>query len=81
MANMTLTFPDAVAPRIVEALSARGGWTPEVGAATGQTQNQAAKAVVVDFIKTVSKHYEAEKDAAVAREQALTKAEADFTVT
>ena len=81
MANMTISFPDAVAPRIVEALSARGGWTPEVGQQTGQTQNQAAKAVVVDFIKTVSRHYEAEKDAAAARDQALTKADADFAIT
>jgi hypothetical protein len=67
MAEMKITMPDAHAQRFIEALAARQGWTPE---AQG-TQGKWAKENVMDYMTTVTKHYEAERDAAAARKAAL----------
>lgn len=74
MATMTITIPDAVAPRVLDALADRGGWDG--------TGNKAAfaKGVVIDYIMSVTRNREAEKDAATARDAAMAKATRDIAL-
>jgi regulator of protease activity HflC (stomatin/prohibitin superfamily) len=77
MANLTITIPDAVAPRVTEALAARQGWTAD----SGKTQAQAAKQAVIEFIHAITRSYEADRDAQAARDAAQASADADITLT
>lgn len=72
MATLTITIPDAVVPRVQTALCAYGQ-RPTVNAAN-------AKAVVVDFIKTVTRNYEADTAAAASRDEAQQQADADIVL-
>jgi hypothetical protein len=76
MATMTITMPDAHANRVIEALAHRHGWT----SASTEPQGKAAKDEVIDFMETVTKHYEAERAGNEAKQEALAQAEADIVL-
>lgn len=73
MATLTITIPDAVVPRVQTALCAYGQ-RPIVNTAN-------AKSVVVDFIKTVTRNYEADTAAATSRALAQEKADSEIDLT
>jgi hypothetical protein len=76
MTDMKISMPDAHAARFIEALAARQGWTPD----SGEPQGKWAKANVMDYMTTVTKHYEAERDANAARKAALDASEKDLVL-
>lgn len=47
MAQITITIPDPVAQRVLDAMAVRYGWTPE----SGFTKAQFAKKVLTDLLK------------------------------
>jgi hypothetical protein len=69
MATITLTIPDAVMPRVLDGLVP---FEPPAG----MTQAQAAKALIIDFIKQAVR--DTEKRAAIAAAQQI---QADVEVT
>jgi len=72
MATLTITIPDAIAPDVYAALSKR---------ASLPASPQNAKAVVIDFIKTVYRHDKGEAAGNTARAAALAQADADAVLT
>lgn len=76
MATITLTFPDGVQTRVVDALCDRGGWNQNLG-----PRGAFAKGVVIDWVHTVVKHYEGEQAATTARSTAESNAESQITIT
>jgi len=72
MATLTITIPDAVATRVYTALCVRGSLP--VNAAN-------AKTVVIDYIKTVTKHYEGEAAGNTAKATALATADTEIALT
>lgn len=54
MASINITIPDAVAPRVLDAMAARYGWTTE----SGMTKAQFAKDVIVRLLKETVKMHE-----------------------
>lgn len=88
MAVIQLTIPDAAMPRVIDALCARGDYDGSRAAFLdanpgGQfpTRAQFAKSMLADFVRTVTKHFEAEAAAEAARKTAAAKAESEVTVT
>lgn len=56
MAQITITIPDAVAGRVVDAMAARYGWTTE----TGLNKTQFAKRIIVNLLKETVKMHESD---------------------
>jgi hypothetical protein len=53
MANITITIPDAVVNRVLDAVASRYNWTADLG-----TKAQFAKAVLIRLLKDSVKQYE-----------------------
>ena len=83
MANMNITIPDAIMPDVIEALAARGGYdslrVPE--GETKPTKQAFAKAQVIDYIKTVTRHWKAEQAAKEAADAAYADIDAGLDIT
>ena len=79
MATITLTFPDAVQPRVVDALCAEGGYDqlPEPKPARGAF----ARSRVIRFVRETVRNYEASLAIETAREAAVARADAEVTIT
>lgn len=54
MAQLTLNIPDAMMPRVIDALAARGHWTDM----TGTPKPAYAKQVLADWLKEETMRYE-----------------------
>lgn len=54
MAQITLNIPDAMMPRVIDALAARGHWTDT----TGPPKGAYAKQVLADWLKEETMRYE-----------------------
>lgn len=54
MASINITIPDAVVPRVLDAVASRYNWTPE----SGLTKAQFAKDVIVKWLKETVKMHE-----------------------
>lgn len=54
MASITITIPDAVAPRVLDAVASRYGWAPDLGV----TKAQFAKSILVNLLKESVKLHE-----------------------
>lgn len=88
MAAIQLTIPGAAMPRVIDALCARGDYDGQKQAflesnPDGQfpTRPQFAKAMIAEYVRTVTKHYEADQAAETARKSAQTKADAEVIIT
>lgn len=68
MANITLTIPDDKVQRILDAFAAEFGWTTE----SGVTKAQFTKAQVIEYIKQVTRNFEANVAANTARQSVNT---------
>jgi hypothetical protein len=77
MATITLNVPDAVLPRVVEALCVYGQRPDDSPEARGVF----AKGVVVAFVRHVTMAHEAQQAAESARAAAEARAAADVTIT
>lgn len=81
MAQISLTIPDAVMPRVVDALCAQSGdegpWTAE----SGLTRGQWAKREVVRYVRRVVIDYEARLARDEAGATAAAQADADMQIT
>lgn len=75
MATITITIPNPVASRVTDALANRGGWD-----GTGD-KAAFAKQVVIDYVMSVTRNYEADRDAALAKQAAATKATSEIVIT
>ncbi len=65
MANITITIPDDKVQLILDAFAGEFGWTSE----SGQTKAQFTKAQVIEYLKQVTRNYEANLTAGQARAQ------------
>lgn len=65
MADITVTVPDAVLPRVVDALAVAGGWVQGQG-----TKRAAAQQALVTFIRQTVRNVEEQVELAVAEEEA-----------
>lgn len=83
MAQITVTIPDAVLPRVLAAFAASYGYqaTMPGGAPNPQTQAQFAKQKLADYVKAVVTAYEASQAAEGARTSAVNTANTDIAVT
>lgn len=54
MASISLDYPDAQQARILNAMAAAGGWTPELGIAKGPF----VKRMIADYVKRTVVHQE-----------------------
>lgn len=75
MATMSINIPNTIAPRVLDALCDRGGWD-----GTGD-KAAFAKSVVLDYIVSVTRNFEADDEAKRAREVAATKATNEIVLT
>lgn len=66
MATITLTFPDAAQPRIVDALCGLYGWTSE----SGLTRGQFSKQCTIDWLRHEVMRWE-EQQRRIAMEAAV----------
>lgn len=76
MANLTVTIPDTVAQRALDAVCSTYGYD----SATDGTKLQFAKSVVADFVKDVVRAYEANQAAEACRAAAIAKADSEVSV-
>ena len=67
MATISLTIPDAALPRVVDALCARGHWTPE----TPGTRGAFAKAELARWLREEVREYERAEALAALQAPAL----------
>jgi hypothetical protein len=83
VATINLNIPDAIMPDVIDALADRGGYdtltVPE--GQTKPTKQAFAKHQIIDFVKTVTRHYKAEQDAKVARDTAYEDIDAKLDIT
>lgn len=77
MAQITVTIPDAVLPRVLDAFAVRYGWN----AAGGQTKAQFAKAKLIDFTRDVVRLHETATAAETARSAASAGVDTDIVLT
>jgi hypothetical protein len=76
MASISITIPDAVLSRVLDAFAARYGWE----SAGGQTKAQFAKSRVIEFIRDVVRAHEATAVAEAARVAAVAAVNADIVL-
>jgi hypothetical protein len=50
--NITITIPDEIAPRVLDALADRHGYTGKDEAGQAQTKGQFAKVQITDWLKS-----------------------------
>lgn len=77
MASITVTVPDAVAPRVLDAVAATHGWD----ANTGITKAQFAKKWLADQLKDTVRNYEIGQAQATARATAEATVDTDIVLT
>jgi hypothetical protein len=77
MATITLTIPDAVLPRVVDALCSYGDRAEDAAVAKGAF----AKGVLIEWVTGVTFAYETRLAAEAARVAADAKARAEVTIT
>lgn len=77
MAAITITIPDAVLPRVLDAFAAHYGWT----GGGGQTKAQFARQKLQDHVVAVVRAYEAGGAAEAARLAAAAKVDSEITLT
>lgn len=77
MASITLTIPDPILNRVLDALAAKWGYNP----AGGQTKAQFAKSALAAYVKATVKQYEAEVAAKAAFDSAQATTETDIAIT
>lgn len=83
MATLSITIPDAVAPRVMDAVASIYGYLdPETGLprVPGQTKAQFAKETVKTFLKNVVKQHEAQQQSEAARQAALNSVESEINL-
>lgn len=83
MATLTITIPDAVAPRVLDAVAARHGYLDETTGlprVPGQTKAQFAREVIKTYLKETTKAHEAETAQASARAAAIAAAESEINL-
>jgi hypothetical protein len=77
MATMTITIPDAIAQRVVEAVCARHGYDPDNPDHGSKTAF--AKQQLILWLRTTTVEYEAEVAAKTAQNEAATVAQAEIS--
>lgn len=77
MARLTVDFPDAIAPRVLDAWAALYGWT----AASGLSKAQFLKQDIIAKIKDAVRRYEGGAAGSAAQKTAHDKAETEITLT
>lgn len=80
MATIQIQIPDAVMPRVIDALTAQGEdgpWTAE----SGLTRGQWARREVIRYVRRVVIDHESRLARDAAGEVAAAQAEADITIT
>jgi hypothetical protein len=50
--DITITIPDAAAPRVLDALAERHGWTGKDAAGANQSKGAFAKVQITDWLKS-----------------------------
>lgn len=83
MATVSITIPDAVAARVMDAIAAVYGYLdPETGQpkVPGQTKAQFTKEVVKTFVKNVVRQHEAQQLSEAARQSALSAVETEINL-
>lgn len=76
MASINITIPDAIAPRVIDAVAVRYNWTPE----SGRTKAQFAKDVIVRWLKETVKMHEAQIASSAAQETSNQQVDTDITI-
>ena len=76
MATITLTIPDAVMPRVIDALCAYGD-RPD---SSPLTRGAFAKAVVVDWVKSITRQHEGVQAAKTAETTARARVDAEISI-
>lgn len=77
MASITLTIADVNLNRVLDALSAKWGYS----GSGGQTKGQFVKQVLANYAKSAVKEYEAEQAAKTAKAAAEAAAESEISIT
>ena len=82
MAIINLTIPDAILSRVVTALASQVGWTATLpdGTANPETQAQAAKRAVIQYMKQIVIHHEVAQASHQAEVTANSTAESQITI-
>lgn len=75
--TLSITIPDAVAARVIDAIAATKGYDP----ASGQTKAQFAKAHLLRYLKDIVIAYEGQTAARTALANAAATAESQITLT
>lgn len=77
MAQVIITIPDAVLPRVLDAVAARYSYNAQ----NGQTKAQFAKSQVIAMLKDAVLWYEGTQAAQTAQQTAVTQVNAEVTLT
>lgn len=77
MATVSITIPDEVVPRVLDAIAAQYGYDPNAGL----TKAQFAKTILARFMKGVVVAYEATIAGEASRKTAEDKAKTEITIT
>lgn len=77
MATISITIPDAVLPRVVEALCTANGYDPS----SGLTKNQFAKQSIARYVKQTVIDYETNAAANTAAMTQRTSSTTDMVIT
>lgn len=76
MANITIIIPDAVAPRVLDAVAARYGWST----GTGMTKAQFAKDIIVKLLKESVRMHEGQVASSAAIETSNQQVDTDIVI-
>lgn len=76
MAQITITIPDLVASRVLDAMAARYNWTSD----SGLTKAQFAKKVIMDLLKETVKMHEGNVAAKVATDTSDAAVDSDIVL-
>jgi hypothetical protein len=77
MATISLQIPDAVLPRVIDALCADGEWT----SASPLTRAQFARQQIITYVRSVVRQHEARIAREAAAAEADAKAESEVVIT
>lgn len=82
MATISLTIPDAVIQRVLDALTGTYGYrvTLDDGSPNPQTKTQFAKAVVADYVKKIVRQWEAQQAGQTAFNAAANDVDLNVTI-
>lgn len=80
MANLQITVPDAMVPRITEAFKRQYNYQTTLpdGTANPETENQFLRRMILEYVKGVTGAHEAVGAAETARNNAANKIKNDF---